>query len=101
MPGFREGVPRRAHGAASRRARRSSAPPTRRCGAPTCAGSGGSSAATGGSSRSSRVLIVIASLLGVIPAFLLRDIISKAFKPLAGGHVTVDMQLLTELVARR
>ena len=37
------------------------------------------------------VLIVIASLLGVIPAFLLRDIISKAFKPCPGGHVTVDM----------
>jgi len=44
------------------------------------------------------VLIVVASLLGVIPAFLLRDIISKAFKPLPHGHVTVDMTLLTALV---
>jgi ATP-binding cassette subfamily B protein len=44
------------------------------------------------------VLIIIASLLGVIPAFLLRDIISKAFRPLPNGHVTVDMTLLTWLV---
>src|ERR1700759_1477922 len=44
------------------------------------------------------VLIVIASLLGVIPAFLLRDIISRAFKPLPHGHVTVDLSLLTWLV---
>jgi ATP-binding cassette subfamily B protein len=44
------------------------------------------------------VLIVIASLLGVIPAFLLRDIISKAFRPLPHGHVTVDLSLLTALV---
>src|SRR6476659_520620 len=45
------------------------------------------------------VLIENASLLGVIPAFLLRDIISKAFKPLPHGHVTVDLSLLTWLVA--
>src|SRR4051794_1541056 len=44
------------------------------------------------------VLIVIASLLGVIPAFLLRDVFSKAFQPAPGNHVTVDMTLLTELV---
>jgi ATP-binding cassette subfamily B protein len=44
------------------------------------------------------VLIVVASLLGVIPAFLLRDLISNAFQPAPGGHVTVDFQLLTELV---
>src|ERR1700759_5400192 len=44
------------------------------------------------------VLIVVASLLGVIPAFLLKDIISKAFKPLPHHHVTVDLSLLTWLV---
>jgi ATP-binding cassette subfamily B protein len=43
-------------------------------------------------------LILVASALGVIPAFLLRDIISKAFQPAPHGHVTVDMRLLTELV---
>ena len=44
------------------------------------------------------LLILVASALGVIPAFLLRDIISKAFQPAPGGHVSVDMRLLTELV---
>src|SRR6478736_10208553 len=44
------------------------------------------------------VLIVIASALGVIPAFLLRDIISHAFQPTPGKHVTVDLRLLTLLV---
>jgi ATP-binding cassette subfamily B protein len=44
------------------------------------------------------ILIVVASALGVIPAFLLRDLISNAFQPAPGGHVTVDFQLLTELV---
>jgi ATP-binding cassette subfamily B protein len=43
-------------------------------------------------------LIVVASALGVIPAFLLRDLISNAFQPAPGGHVTVDFRLLTELV---
>jgi ATP-binding cassette subfamily B protein len=44
------------------------------------------------------LLILVASGLGVIPAFLLRDVISKAFHPAPGGHVSVDMRLLTELV---
>jgi ATP-binding cassette subfamily B protein len=43
-------------------------------------------------------LILVASALGVVPAFLLRDIISKAFQPAPHGHVSVDMTLLTELV---
>ena len=43
-------------------------------------------------------LILIASGLGVIPAFLLREVISSAFTPLPGGHVTVDLTLLSELV---
>ncbi len=43
-------------------------------------------------------LILVASALGVIPAFLLRDVISNAFQPAPGGHVTVDLRLLTELV---
>src|SRR6476620_3529681 len=44
------------------------------------------------------VVIVVASLIGVTPDFLPRDVISKAFTPLPGGHVTVDITLLTELV---
>src|SRR5580765_3159849 len=44
------------------------------------------------------VLILFASALGVIPAFLQRDVISKAFQPAPGGHLTVDMRLLSELV---
>src|SRR5215467_11724962 len=44
------------------------------------------------------VLILVASGLGVIPAFLLRDVISEAFHPAPGGHVSVDLRLLTELV---
>jgi len=44
-------------------------------------------------------LIVLASALGVIPAFLLRAVISQAFTPTDGGkHVTVDLHLLTLLV---
>ena len=43
-------------------------------------------------------LILFASALGVIPAFLLRAVISSAFHPTAGGHVAVDFHLLTELV---
>ncbi len=43
-------------------------------------------------------LILIASGLGVIPAFLLRAVISSAFKPAANHHVVVDFRLLTELV---
>ena len=46
---------------------------------PTCAGSAGSSAATGAKLSVVTVLIVVASALGVIPAFLLRDVFSKAF----------------------
>jgi ATP-binding cassette subfamily B protein len=43
-------------------------------------------------------LILVASALGVIPAFLLRDVISKAFHPAPHGTVSVDLRLLTELV---
>ncbi len=43
-------------------------------------------------------LILVASGLGVIPAFLLRAVISSAFPPLAHHRVTVDFRLLTELV---
>jgi len=44
-------------------------------------------------------LILLASGLGVIPAFLLRSVISSAFKPIdKGKHVTVDFHLLTLLV---
>jgi ATP-binding cassette subfamily B protein len=45
------------------------------------------------------LLILFASGLGVIPAFLQREVISTAFKPTAGGHVSVDLRLLSELVA--
>ncbi len=44
------------------------------------------------------VLILVSSGLGVIPAFLLRAVISSAFKPTHGGGVTVDFTLLSELV---
>jgi ATP-binding cassette, subfamily B, bacterial len=44
------------------------------------------------------VLILISSGLGVIPAFLLRAVISSAFKPIAHHHVAVDFTLLSELV---
>ncbi len=43
-------------------------------------------------------LILFASGLGVIPAFLLRAVISSAFTPTAGKHVIVHERLLTELV---
>jgi ATP-binding cassette subfamily B protein len=45
------------------------------------------------------LLILVASGLGVIPAFLLRSLISSAFKPTdQGTHVIVNFHLLTELV---
>jgi ATP-binding cassette, subfamily B, bacterial len=44
------------------------------------------------------ILILISSALGVVPAFLLRDLINHAFKPAPGHHVTVDVRLLTALV---
>jgi ATP-binding cassette, subfamily B, bacterial len=44
------------------------------------------------------VLILFTSGLGVIPAFLLREVISSAFKPTQAGGVTVDFTLLSELV---
>jgi ATP-binding cassette, subfamily B, bacterial len=44
-------------------------------------------------------LILLASGLGVIPAFLLRAVISSAFKPTDNGkHVAVDFHLLSLLV---
>jgi ATP-binding cassette subfamily B protein len=43
-------------------------------------------------------LIVTASVLGVIPAFLLRDLIANGFPTLPGGQVTIDFRLVTELV---
>ena len=74
-------------------------PPTRRCAAPTCAGSGSLFRGYWRTLSVVTFLILVASALGVIPAFLLRDVISKAFQPAPGGHVTVDLRLLTELVA--
>jgi ATP-binding cassette subfamily B protein len=44
------------------------------------------------------VLIVFASGLGVVPAFLQKAVFTQAFTPTSDGKVVVDMRLLVELV---
>ena len=58
------------------RRNRPSARPTRPCAARTCAGSRGSSSRTSSGSSAVLALIVFAAALGVVPAFLLRDVLN-------------------------